>query len=116
MVMKAVKKLDQDTTDLNIIVNPESDKHLLVAPRLVRTIEWLQRHRGPDYDRRKLFVEQVAAIIGKTYVMCGDDAEVADDVALMLIRDLLLELDGQVPRQNKRVRKVRSHHLAANRK
>lgn len=108
--------MDQDTVDLNIILNPEGDKHLLVAPRLVRTIEWLQRHRGPDYDQRKLFVERVAAIIGKTYVMSGDAAEVADDVALMLIRDLLLELDEQVPRQNKRGRKVHSRHLATKRK
>jgi hypothetical protein len=116
MVMRAANTLDQDSIDINQIPNSEGDKHLLVAPRLVRTIEWLQLHRGPDYDRRMLFVERVAAIIGKTYVVCGDAADLADDVALMLIRDLLLELDGQVPRRNKRVRKARARHLSAKRK
>jgi len=39
-------------------------------------------------------LEQIAAIVGKTYAVLGDAAQLADDEALMRIRDLL---DAQVP-------------------
>jgi hypothetical protein len=116
MVMKATDKSEQDSSDLNETFNPQGGEHPIVAHRLVRVLDWLQLHRGSDYDRRKLFVERVAAIIGKTYVEGGDAAELADDVALMLIRDLLLELDGRIISQNRRIRNVCTHPLVAKRK
>ena len=43
-----------------------------------------------------IFFQQVAAIIGKTYAERGESAQLADDLALMLIRDLLLDLDADI--------------------
>jgi hypothetical protein len=43
-----------------------------------------------------IFFKQVAVIIGKTYAERGDAAPLADDLALMLIRDLLLDLDADI--------------------
>ena len=51
------------------------------------------------------FPERVAAIIGKTYTIRGDDPKVIpDDEALMRIRDLLDELDETVIERNKNKR------------
>lgn len=96
--------------------NPLGSEHPIVPHKLVRVLEWLQLHRGPDYDRRKLFVERVAVIISKTYAECGDAAELADDAAIMLIRDLLLDFDEEVISRNKRIRRVRAHLQMSNRK
>lgn len=50
------------------------------------------------------FPERVAAIIGKTYAVRGDDFKLEDDVALMRIRDLLEELDPAIIDRNKNKR------------
>jgi hypothetical protein len=49
--------------------------------------------------------DRIAAIVAKTYAVRGDAADVADDQALMMIRDLLDELDETlIPRNaNKRL-------------
>lgn len=116
MMMKAIDRLGQDSTDLNKTSNFQGGEHPIVAHRLMWVMDWLRLHRDINYDRRKLFVNRVATIIGKTYVECGDAAELADDIALMLIRDLLLELDGRIISKNKRIRNVRARPLAAKRK
>lgn len=43
-----------------------------------------------------VFFKHVAVIIGKTYAERGEDAQLADDLALMFIRDLLLDLDSEI--------------------
>jgi hypothetical protein len=48
--------------------------------------------------------ERIAAIVGKTYVVMGDDAKLEDDVALMRIRDLLDQLDPKLIERNKNKR------------
>lgn len=50
------------------------------------------------------FPERVAAILGKTYAVMGDDARMSDDEALTRIRDLLDELDSTLIERNKRKR------------
>lgn len=43
-----------------------------------------------------VFFKHVATIIGKTYAERREDAQLADDLALMFIRDLLLDLDAEI--------------------
>ncbi len=43
-----------------------------------------------------VFFRHVATIVGKTYAERGESAQLADDLALMLIRDLLLDLDAEI--------------------
>ena len=50
------------------------------------------------------FPERVAAIVGKTYAVMGDDFKLADDEALTRIRDLLDELDPTLIRRNQKKR------------
>lgn len=51
--------------------------------------------------------ERIAAIISKTYAVEGDAADMADDEAMMRIRDLLLEIDPQLIEKNKNKRLAR---------
>ncbi len=48
--------------------------------------------------------ERVAAIVGKTYAVRGDDFKLGDDEALTRIRDLLDELDATLIARNKNKR------------
>ena len=48
--------------------------------------------------------EKIAAVIGKTYAVRGDDATLADDEALLRIRDLLEEYDASIVERNKNKR------------
>ena len=51
------------------------------------------------------FPERVAAIIGKTYEVRGDDPTcIPDDQALTRIRDLLDEMDDEIIERNKNKR------------
>jgi hypothetical protein len=52
--------------------------------------------------------DRIAAIVGKTHTVQGDQAEMADDQALSMIRDLLEELDDQVVERNKKKRIARA--------
>jgi hypothetical protein len=76
--------------------------------RLGRIKDWLEARRavaaGPLGYR---FAYRVAAIIRKTYVVCGDAATIADDTALMMIREMLFNLDGELLTRSKRVRSAR---------
>lgn len=51
--------------------------------------------------------DRIAAIIGKTYAVMGDAAEIADDQSLMMIRDVLEEYDDTVIERNKNKRLLR---------
>ena len=58
-------------------------------------------------DRTKLilkFPDRVAAIVGKTFAVRGDDSKLADDVALAMIRDLLESIDPTIIERNKNKR------------
>ncbi len=48
--------------------------------------------------------ERIAAVVGKTYSVMGDDFKLSDDEALTRIRDLLEELDGTLIERNKKKR------------
>lgn len=50
------------------------------------------------------FPERVAAVIGKTYAVRGDDFTLTDDEANTRIRDLLDELDNKLIERNKNKR------------
>jgi hypothetical protein len=50
----------------------------------------------PPENTLVVFFKQVAVILGKTYAERGDAAQLADDLALMMIRDLLLDLDAEI--------------------
>lgn len=50
------------------------------------------------------FPERVAAIVGKTYAVMGDDFKLEDDIALAMIRDKLEELDPTLIQRNKNKR------------
>ncbi|HYP29382.1 MAG TPA: hypothetical protein VE262_21910 [Blastocatellia bacterium] len=52
--------------------------------------------------------ERIAVIVGKTYVVKGDGAELADDEALGMICDLLNELDETLIPRNKDKRLARN--------
>lgn len=54
------------------------------------------------------FPDRVAAIISKTYAVMGDGAQIADDQANMMIRDLCDELDETLIERNKNKRLSRS--------
>jgi hypothetical protein len=62
-----------------------------------------------------VFFKHVAVIVGKTYAERGEDAPLADDLALMLIRDLLLDLDAGII-DRRRNQKLPPRTLAASRK
>ena len=48
--------------------------------------------------------ERIAAIVGKTYSVMGDDFKMSDDEAITRIRDLLDELDETLIERNKKKR------------
>ncbi|MGA9768837.1 MAG: hypothetical protein WBV94_07350 [Blastocatellia bacterium] len=51
--------------------------------------------------------DQIGCIVGKTYATRGDAFELADDEAVGMIRDLLLELDQGIIERNKDKRLAR---------
>lgn|ERR671921_1561487 len=92
------------------LVVPYSNRLTIGGGRFERVHEWLRARREPDLEpqTQKRFYQLVAVIVGKTYAECGDGATLSDDVAIMLIRDLLLELDAGIIRRNKKAR-LRMH-------
>jgi hypothetical protein len=51
--------------------------------------------------------DRIAAVVAKTYAVQGDAAQIADDQALMMVRDLLDELDDTLIERNKNKRLIR---------
>jgi hypothetical protein len=58
-----------------------------------------------DAKRSEVWLSRVyrdiACIVGKTYAECGDSAQLADDVALQVIREILLSVDENIYEDNK---------------
>lgn len=67
---------------------------------LWRVMQHIQARKAfahePPESLLVVFFKHVAMIIGKTYAERGDSAQLADDLALMFIRDLLLDLDAEI--------------------
>lgn len=78
---------------------------LISGDRLARTKAWIEARRliGAD-PLGKRFAERVATVIARSYAECGDAATISDDTALMMIRDMLLDLDEGIIKRNKRRR------------
>lgn len=69
--------------------------------RLARTIEWINAKHTLEGDFGIYHLcERIAAVIGKTYAERGDAYEISDDIALMMVRDLLLALDANIIERN----------------
>jgi hypothetical protein len=93
------KQSEEKTDSSQLPIDP-----LINVDRLGDVKIWLKtKPRRPKATRaqRFRFLHKVAAIIAKTYAECGDAAVLPDDVALMCIRDLLLELDEEIIKRNK---------------
>ena len=100
---------------------PRSDQD--IARRRIRRNAWpflcalakrrIQHKGGDDVEaneyakRLARLPDRIAAIVGKTYAEMGDAAELADDEALMMIRDLLMELDDTLIERNRHKRLAR---------
>lgn len=70
--------------------------------RMGRVLEWVKAKRTLEGEFGVYHLcERIAIIVGKTYAECGDSATLPDDVALMMIRDLLLALDESIIERNK---------------
>jgi hypothetical protein len=77
-----------------------------VNRRLERTIGWILSKGTVRGDYREIRLrEYIAAVISMTYLEQGDQAKLADDRALMIIRDLLLAYDENIIERN-RQRKI----------
>lgn len=62
-------------------------------------------HTPEEYAAKYVkFLDIVAAIIGKTYAEQGDAATLADDEALMMVRDEIFEIDDTAIARNKNKR------------
>lgn len=48
--------------------------------------------------------DKIAAIVGKTFAVRGDDADLSDEQALIRIRDLIEEIDEKIIDRNKKKR------------
>jgi hypothetical protein len=87
---------------------PRIYKLLLLAKErqilLRKEVNWM-----PEETARKIlnFPKRVAEAMKGTYAICGDDATVPEDVALLKIKDLLEELDPNIFRDLRRRQKKR---------
>lgn len=62
-------------------------------------------HTPEEYAVKYLKVlDRIASLIGKTYAEQGDAASLADDEALMMIRDEILQCDDTAIERNKNKR------------
>lgn len=122
MGMRVMKGKKCQGAPAQLLTAHYSNRLTIGGNRLARVHEWLRTRRETDVEPRtqkyfyqrveprtqKCFYQQVAVIIGKTYAECGDGATLTDDLALMLIRDLLLELDAGIIHRYKKAR-LRMH-------
>lgn len=62
------------------------------------------RHIFANEEKDPVFLavfQQIAVIVGKTYAERSDYAQLSDDIALMMIRDLLLDMDPYIMERNR---------------
>lgn len=107
----------------NKVVKPsdksEFERHLLTICRLLKADYIQQKTKGKEVRNVGKVTAQarnyasgltslpdkIAAIIGKTYLMRGDDPKtMPDDEAIIRIRDLLEEIDPKIIERNKNKR------------
>ena len=91
---------------------PARRKELLLLLREVACRRILKGRRvqmsADEYAVKAVkLADRIAAVVGKTYAEMGDAAQLADDEAIMRIRDYLLELDETVIERNKNKRLAR---------
>lgn len=94
----------------NVFMRPHSWQHNLdelneVAYRLLkRNSEYKVDLNRLETEPPKLhqIIEQIALIISKTYAERGDCFQLADDTALMMIRDLLIEHNPCIIARNRK--------------
>lgn len=73
----------------------------------------IQKRRGILMDAEQYakwlakLPDRIAAVVGKTYAVMGDVFEIADDQAVMMIRDLIEEGDETLIERNKNKRLAR---------
>ena len=70
-----------------------------ITPEDLRTVLVGMLDERQPYDRQpglSNLVDDVAGVIAKSYVERGDGARLADDIALLMIRELLLTLDSRI--------------------
>lgn len=90
--------------------SPEVPRHDADQKVQRRVERLLYRPKGVSLLAEELAVkiaklpDRVATIIGKSGAELGDAALLADDTALMKIRDLLLEINPKIVEQNKNKR------------
>jgi hypothetical protein len=73
-----------------------------INKRLERTIEWLLSKDSVRGGFREVRVREfIATVISMTYLERGDKAMLADDTALMIIRNLLLAYDKNIIKRNR---------------
>lgn len=71
--------------------------------RLARVKSWMEGRRTAAVDPLgHRFAYHVAKIVRKTYAVCGDEATIPDDKALMMINDMLLKLDVEMLKRSQR--------------
>lgn len=75
------------------------ERHVKQRIKLVLTPQQTTALEGRLYDR-------IAAVVGQTYAELGEAAQLADDEAVEMIRDLLLNFDPEVIDRN-RFRRLR---------
>lgn len=75
---------------------------VLARRRLAKGRRGIQHMTAEEYATKLAKLpDRVAAVVAKTYAVMGDDFQVADDQALMMIRDYLDELDETVIERNR---------------
>lgn len=86
----------------------DNSQQLSISPvnrRLERAIEWiLSKDTVRGGYREVRLREYIAAVISRTYLERGDKARLADDKALMIIRDMLLAYDDNIIERNRQKR------------
>lgn len=101
--------------DLDVLVGeeftgPPLPEHHLTELHAVACYLFSKRNKAALKNRETEILdlhrvlELIALIIGKTYIECGDSFHLADDDALMLIRDQLIQYSPSVIARNKKKR------------
>ncbi len=84
-------------------------RYLLVQQQVARRVRIVLTPEQTTALEGKLY-DHIAAIVSKTYAEVGEEAELADDEAIRLIRELLLDHNGAIIDRN-RFRKIRRVRL-----
>jgi len=110
-VLERNRALEATVEELTDLIRRETkDPWFPVNPlQVFRTVRARSRKRNPpwnahtqtltpeQYEKRLVqLADHLAAVIGQTHIQRGEDALLADDTALEMLRDLLIEFDETV--------------------